>query len=161
MALRDRLRVRVWVGRARARAERHRSARGWRARSGRSRTGAPKFLAALANVQFLTSRGSIPGSIVVGIPDGTDRTHDLTPAPTGKTAKDFANGGGADAFADFIADEVLPIVRAKYRARPMPIFAGHSVGGLIALHIAATRPSTYTGIVAMKSGAGGARESTT
>jgi len=109
----------------------------------------PQFLAAIANVKFLTSRGSIPGLIVVGIPNGKDRTHDLTPTPTGKTARDFANGGGADAFADFIADEVLPMVRAKYRARPMTIFAGHSFGGLIALHIAATRPSSYTGIVAM------------
>ena len=109
----------------------------------------PQFLAAIANVRFLASRGSIPGLIVVGIPNGKDRTHDLTPIATGKTAQVFATAGGADAFADFIAKEVLPMVRAKYRARPMTIFAGHSFGGLVALHVAATRPDSYLGVVAM------------
>src|SRR5919109_4131548 len=109
----------------------------------------PQFGAAIANVKFLTSRGAIPALIVVGIANGKDRTHDLTPTPTGKTAKDFPTAGGADVFADFIAEEVLPMVRAKYRARPTTIFAGHSFGGLIALHIAATRSGSYVGVVAM------------
>ncbi len=109
----------------------------------------PQFMAAIANVKFLASRGAIPGLIVVGIPNGRDRTRDLTPTPTGKTARDFPTAGGADAFADFVADEVLPMVRARYRARTTTIFAGHSFGGLTALHIAATRPGSYTGIVAM------------
>ena len=109
----------------------------------------PQFGAAIANAHFLASRGAIPGLIIVGIPNAKDRTHDLTPTPTGKTAKDFPTAGGADLFADFIAEEVLPMVRAKYRTRPATVFAGHSFGGLIALHIAATRPGIYTGIIAM------------
>jgi predicted alpha/beta superfamily hydrolase len=109
----------------------------------------PQFLAAIANAKFLASRGAIPGLIIAGIPNGKDRTRDLTPIPTGTTAGRFPTAGGADAFASFIADEVLPLVRARYRARPTTIFAGHSFGGLIALHIAATRPAPYTGIVAM------------
>ena len=110
---------------------------------------APQFAAALANVSFLTNRGALPGLIVVGIPNGKDRTHDLTPPATGAGMKLFATAGGAARFADFITDEVLPMVRAKYRALPTTVLAGHSFGGLFALHIAATRPGAFTGIVAM------------
>src|SRR6266550_8480445 len=39
----------------------------------------PQFNLALANVAFLASRGAIPSLIVVGIPNGKDRTHDMTP----------------------------------------------------------------------------------
>ena len=110
---------------------------------------APQFNAAIANTRFLANRGAITPLIIVGVPNGRDRTHDLTPPPSPSIARTFPTAGGADAFADFIADEVLPLVRANYRTRPATVFAGHSFGGLIALHIAATRPTAYTGIIAM------------
>src|SRR5213592_1053034 len=109
----------------------------------------PQFVAALANVAFLASRGTIPSLIVVGVPNTKDRTHDLTPAATGSGAKTFPTAGGADALADFISDELLPMVRKKYRTRATTILAGHSFGGLFALHVAANRPGAFTGIVAM------------
>ena len=108
-----------------------------------------QFVLAMANVAFLAGRNAIPGMIIVGIPNAKDRTHDLTPAPSGETQKRFATAGGADAFADFIIDEALPMVRAKFRTRPSTILAGHSFGGLFALHIAATRPGIFAGIIAM------------
>ena len=108
-----------------------------------------QFTVGLANVRFLTSRGAIPPLIVVGIPNTRDRTHDLTPPPSGGTAKTFPTAGGADAFADFITDEVLPVVRSKYRTRSTTILAGHSFGGLFALHVAANRPGVFTGVIAM------------
>lgn len=109
----------------------------------------PQFTAAVANIQFLASRNAIPGLLIVGVPNGKDRTHDLTPPATGQTAKTFPTAGGADAFASFILDEVLPTVRAKYRALNTTVLAGHSFGGLFAVHVAATRPGAFTGIVAM------------
>jgi predicted alpha/beta superfamily hydrolase len=109
----------------------------------------PQFTAAVANVQFLASRNAIPGLIIVGVPNGKDRTHDLTPPATGASAKTFPTAGGADAFASFILDEALPMVRAKYRALPTTVLAGHSFGGLFAVHVAATRPGAFAGIVAM------------
>ncbi|HCG02269.1 MAG TPA: hypothetical protein DEV93_17210, partial [Chloroflexi bacterium] len=39
----------------------------------------PQFNLAIANVAFLASRGAIPSLIVVGITNGKDRTHDMTP----------------------------------------------------------------------------------
>lgn len=109
----------------------------------------PQFRLALANVGFLASRGSIPRMIVVGIPNGRDRTHDLTPAATGAAAKNFPSAGGAGAFADFLVDEVIPAVRAKYRTMPATILAGHSFGGLVALEVATKKPGAFTGVIAM------------
>jgi predicted alpha/beta superfamily hydrolase len=109
----------------------------------------PQFNAAIANIAFLESRNEIPGLIIVGIPNGSDRTHDLTPAATGATAKDFPTAGGAAAFERFLTDEALPFVRGKYRARHMTILAGHSFGGLFGLYVAATGQNPYMGIIAM------------
>src|SRR5690349_16656518 len=95
----------------------------------------PQWSAAVANVAFLASRGAIPDLIMVGVTNGKDRTHDLTPAATGEASKNFPTAGGAHAFADFIVDEVLPRVRSHYRALPSTILAGHSFGGLFALDV--------------------------
>ena len=109
----------------------------------------PQWAAAVANVAFLSNRGAIPDLIMVGVTNGKDRTHDLTPSATGGTAKNFPTAGGAHVFADFIVDEVLPRVRSRYRALPTTILAGHSFGGLFAIDVAATRPGAFAGIVAM------------
>jgi predicted alpha/beta superfamily hydrolase len=109
----------------------------------------PQFNLAIANVAFLASRGAIPGLIIVGIPNGKDRTHDLTPAAGGAYAKNFPTAGGVGAFADFIVDEVVPLIRAKYRTLPTTILAGHSFGGLVALEVAANRPGSFSGVIAM------------
>jgi predicted alpha/beta superfamily hydrolase len=109
----------------------------------------PQYELALANVRFLASRTAIPKMIVVGIPNGSRRTHDLTPPPTGKTATDFPTAGGAAAFAGFVVDEVLPLVRDRYRTLSTTILAGHSFGGLFALSVAAQNPGAFKGVIAM------------
>ena len=109
----------------------------------------PQFRLAVANVGFLASRGTIPGMIVVGIPNGADRTHDLTPPATGSVTQRFPTAGGASKFADFLIDEVLPFVRARYRTLPSTVLAGHSFGGLVALEVATRKPGAFTGVIAM------------
>jgi predicted alpha/beta superfamily hydrolase len=109
----------------------------------------PQFNLALANARFLASRGAIPPVIIVGVPNASDRIHDLSPVATGETATRFRTAGGSTVFADFIADEVLPAVRRKYRTLPSTILAGHSIGGLFALEVAARRPGADAGIIAM------------
>ncbi|HEY4138557.1 MAG TPA: alpha/beta hydrolase-fold protein, partial [Casimicrobiaceae bacterium] len=109
----------------------------------------PQFTSAVANVAFLASRSAIPKMIIVGVPNGKDRTHDLTPVATGSAAKDFPTAGGAATLTDFIADEVLPLVRSKYRTLPTTVLAGHSFGGLFAMHAASAKRGVFAGIVAM------------
>jgi uncharacterized protein len=108
-----------------------------------------QFALAVANVRFLASRNAIPPLIVVGLANGKDRTRDMTPPATGSTAKTFPTAGGAAWLADFIIDEALPVVRSKYRTLPATILAGHSFGGLFALHVASTRPGAFAGIIAI------------
>ena len=108
-----------------------------------------QFGAAIANVEFLASRGETPPLILVGVPNGKDRTHDLTPRPSRRTARENRTAGGAAATSSFIVDEVLPLVRSKYRTLPTTLLAGHSFGGLFAVHVAATRPDVFDGVIAM------------
>ena len=108
-----------------------------------------QFDAAVANVAFLVSRRQMGPLIIVGVPNGKDRTHDLTPRPSRRTARENRNAGGAAPMASFIVDEVLPLVRSKYRTLPTTILAGHSFGGLFALHVAASKPDAFAGIIAM------------
>ena len=107
-----------------------------------------QFNAAVANLRFLAGRTAIPELILVGIANGKDRTHDLTPPANAAGAKRFPTAGGASTFVDFLLHDVLPAVRTKYRTSPATFLAGHSFGGLVALHTAATRRE-FAGIIAM------------
>jgi uncharacterized protein len=107
-----------------------------------------QFAAAVANARFLASRTTIPELIVVGIPNGADRTHDLTPAAAGSTSKDQPTAGGADEFLAFILREVLPSARRRYRTLPATVLMGHSFGGLFGMYVAAKHPGTFAGTIA-------------
>ena len=107
-----------------------------------------QFNAAVGNLRFLAGRAAIPELILVGIVNVKDRTHDLTPPATAAGAKRFPTAGGASTFVDFLLHDALPEVRTKYRTLPATFLAGHSFGGLVALHAAVTRRD-FTGIIAM------------
>jgi iroE protein len=60
------------------------------------------------------------------------RTRDLTPAASGE---EYANGGGAAEFYDFVKDELFPLVEKKYStAKSNKIYFGHSFGGLFGIY---------------------------
>jgi tetratricopeptide (TPR) repeat protein len=91
--------------------------------------------------------------IVVGI-GNTDRTRDLTPTkaslarPDGRPME-FPTAGGADTFLTFIATELKPYIEKRYRTAPFSIFAGHSFGGLFAMHAFTSRPDTFNAYIAV------------
>lgn len=99
--------------------------------------------------RFYANMGSIPGVIVVAI-HNTARTRDLTPAPIPPFTAPPGPSGGADRFLTFVADEVLPFIDRQWRAAPMRVLIGHSLGGLFALHTLAKRPDLFTGYVIME-----------
>ena len=109
----------------------------------------PMFRLWIAQAAYVADNDrGVPPVIVVGIANGSDRLHDMTPKPVGSSVAQFRTGGGADAFADFIINEVLPLVRRKYRTLPTTLITGHSAGGLFSLYVAAARPGAFQGTVA-------------
>ena len=64
--------------------------------------------------------------------DTKRRTRDLTPAASGE---EYANGGGAVEFYDFVKDELFPLVDRKYATTQSDkIYFGHSFGGLFGIY---------------------------
>src|SRR5260370_353157 len=104
-------------------------------------------------IDFLVNNNRMPPLIVVGIAN-TDRTRDLTPThadmknPDG-TVTAFPTSGGADRFLDFIQTELIPEIEKRYRTAPYRIFAGHSFGGLFAIHALITRPDLFNAYIAV------------
>ena len=105
-----------------------------------------------STIEFLTQNGRIPDLIVVGVTN-TDRTRDLTPAKS--SDKDaagnlrFPSSGGADNFLKFFETELIPEIEKEYRVQPYRIFAGHSLGGLFAIHAMITKPGLFNSYVAV------------
>lgn len=115
--------------------------------------GAAHLAHTVATIEFLTRNGRMPELIVVAITN-TDRTRDLTPTkaslprPGGKPFV-FPTAGGADNFLKFIETELIPKVESSYRTEPFRIFAGHSFGGLFALHAFLSRPEIFNAYIAV------------
>src|ERR1041384_8305376 len=105
-----------------------------------------------STIEFLTRNGRIPDLIVVGVTN-TDRTRDLTPVKsTNKNAAgelQFPTSGGADNFLKFFETELIPEREKEYRVQPYRIFAGHSFGGLFAIHAMITKPGLFNSYVAV------------
>ena len=105
-----------------------------------------------STIEFLTQNGRTSDLIVVGVTN-TDRTRDLTPAKS--TDKDpagnlrFPTSGGADNFLKFFQTELIPEIEKQYRVQPYRIFAGHSLGGLFAIHAMISKPGLFNSYIAV------------
>ena len=102
-------------------------------------------------------RSGIEPGLVIGIAAGplVRRVHDYTPAvpgyviPPDRPATGLRTGG-ADAFLDMLETRVLPQVRRRWPVDPRrETLAGHSFGGLLAIHAMLTRPAMVDRIAAV------------
>ncbi len=85
----------------------------------------------------------------------TERTYDYTPAVApeklGASFNDqpWPATGGADAFLDFIEDELKPAIESGFAIdRSRQTLMGHSFGGLFTLHALFSRPDSFSTYVA-------------
>ncbi|HEY6660861.1 MAG TPA: alpha/beta hydrolase-fold protein [Pyrinomonadaceae bacterium] len=105
-----------------------------------------------STIEFLTRNGRMSDLIVVGVTN-TDRTRDLTPVkstnknPAGELQ--FPTSGGADNFLKFFETELIPEIEKQYRVQPYRILAGHSLGGLFAIHSMISKPGLFNSYVAV------------
>lgn len=103
-------------------------------------------------MDFLSRNGLMPDLIIVGVTN-TDRTRDLSPTHWVRPPEDGApavpnTSGGAPKFLEFFAKELFPYIESHYRTAPYWIFAGHSLGGLLALHVMVARPELFNAFIA-------------
>lgn len=115
--------------------------------------GGTHFLHASGVVDFLSAGGRIPEMIVIAVPTMQRRARDLTaPLVNDEKAredhKDIPVGGGA-AFANFLADEVMPWVDSHYRTAPYRVLMGHSLGGLFNFIALLDRPDAFQAHIAV------------
>src|SRR4030095_8283131 len=105
-----------------------------------------------STIEFLARNGRMPELIVVGITN-TDRTRDLTPTHVKTTnpngALQFPTSGGGDKFLKFIETELIPEIEKRYRVSPYRVLAGHSLGGLFAIHAMVSRPELFNSYIAV------------
>lgn len=125
--------------------------------------GDDQFVEVAGMVHRLAGNARMPDAIVVGIPNTTDRTRDLTPhegtdithfpmfgdGSRDSTSTRFATSGGADAMLGFLTRELTPWVESHYRTAPFRILIGHSFGGLLVLEALATRPDCFNAFVSL------------
>jgi len=99
-------------------------------------------------IKFLAGMSKIPEMIIVVI-ENIDRVRDLTPTPIETTDPAWKSAGGADNFLRFIETELIPAIEKRYRTVPYRVFAGHSQGGLFALHALLSKPELFNAYIAV------------
>ena len=105
-----------------------------------------------STIDFLADANFMPPLIVVAIAN-TDRNRDLTPSHAGLPHSDgtvelIPTSGGADRFLDFIQTELVPEIEKRYATYSYRIVAGHSLGGLFAIHALINRPELFNACIA-------------
>lgn len=90
---------------------------------------------------FLAETAVTPEVITVAVHAGTTRYRDyLPPDPDGPQT-----AGRADLYLDHLQDEVIPWIESEYRAAPLRLISGHSMGGLLVIHALFLRPGLFEG----------------
>lgn len=99
---------------------------------------------ATTSIRALASSARMPESIVVAIVN-SDRKRDLTPtlARTSELPPGISRAGGADAFLEYVSRELVPMINGRYRAQPLRVVVGHSLGGLLAVRALAATPTLF------------------
>jgi len=102
------------------------------------------FRKVTAAVDNLSGNGRLPPMVVVGVVN-KDRGRDLTPTFSGSAFAD----GPSDRFLAFLADELIPHIKAEYPIGNYRILAGHSNAGMFALYAFIRRPDVFQANIAL------------
>lgn len=93
--------------------------------------------------------GELRPMLVVGI-ENTERRRDMTgPTEVEEDRKIAPRVGGSDAFRRFIADELMPRVRAGYRVSDETAIIGESLAGLFIMETFLLRPELFDTYIAL------------
>jgi predicted alpha/beta superfamily hydrolase len=109
---------------------------------------AEDFLHVAGLVQVSVGNETMRPFILVGI-ENTERRRDMTgPTENEKDKKIAKRVGGSDAFRKFIRNEVMPQVKARYRATDETAIVGESLAGLFVLETFLLEPDLFDTYIA-------------
>lgn len=107
------------------------------------------FLHVVGLVQVSVSNGSMRPFMVVGI-QNTHRRRDMTGPTTVAEDKAIAPVvGGSAAFRRFLADELVPAVKARWRTTDESALVGESLAGLFVVETFVLEPELFDAYIAM------------
>lgn len=95
----------------------------------------------------LIAAGEMAPVIIVAPYNTSGRVDEYTPVADARYG-----GGNGDAYGRFLSDELKPFVDARFRTRPEAgntAIMGSSLGGLISVHLALTRPDMFSRAAAL------------
>jgi predicted alpha/beta superfamily hydrolase len=108
--------------------------------------GQVRFEIASAVTESPMLNGDIQPFIIVGMAPAkgddwrTSRVRDYTPVQV----DGLENSGGGAAYLQFLRDEFIPFVEARYRTDPKRrVYAGSSLGGMFGAYVLLTAPDTF------------------
>ena len=110
---------------------------------------AEDFLHVAGLVQVGVSNGTMRPFLLVGI-ENTQRRRDLTPLTENAEDKKIAPVvGGAAAFRNFLREELMPVIRERYRTTGGTAIVGESLAGLFVIDTLFTEPALFDTYIAL------------
>jgi uncharacterized protein len=104
---------------------------------------AEDFLHVAGLLQVSFANGTMSPYLLVGI-ENTERRRDLTPPTEVESDRKIApRVGGADAFRQFLALELIPEIDRRYRTTPQRAIIGESLAGLFILDTLVEAPELF------------------
>ena len=101
------------------------------------------FLHVAGLVQVLTGNGTMRPFILVGI-ENTQRRRDLTgPTTSAEDRKIAPKVGGSAAYRQFIREELMPLVKQRYRTTAETAIVGESLAGLFVVETLLLEPKLF------------------
>ncbi len=94
--------------------------------------GSTQFEHIAGNVNFLSTFSIVPEMIVVGVSAKNRIKHFTHTELEGYEGR----SGGAEAYTQFLKDELLPELKEQYRVSPYTLVTGHSLSGLYTSYLA-------------------------
>lgn len=109
---------------------------------------AEDFIHVAGLVQVSVGNGTMRPFLLVGI-ENTQRRRDLTgPTENPQDRKIWPVVGGAGAFRSFIRDELMPLIRSRYRTTAETAIIGESLAGLFILETFFLEPTLFDSYIA-------------
>ncbi len=110
---------------------------------------AEDFLHIAGLVQISVINGTMRPFLLVGI-ENTERRRDMTgPTENSEDKKIAPHVGGSQPFRTFIRDELMPLIRARYRTTNETAIVGESLAGLFVVETFLLEPDLFDTYVAI------------